>query len=100
MTEKRDDYKNAPNTLRKAILAMQKKLIAHEDEYISAPLSVNVEMGDGRIVERANPIVQEYRALVRDYASAIKSYKDITNREEDVEVDQLSDLRSRFKVIR
>ena len=56
-------------------------------------------MGDGRLVERANPIVQEYRALVRDYASAIKSYKDITNREEDVEVDQLGDLRSRFKVI-
>ena len=90
---------DAPETLRAAILALQKKLKDHEQDFLCAPLSIEVEMGDGRWVERSNPVVQEYRAMVRDYASALKSYKELTNNQEDEEIDQLGNLRARFKVM-
>lgn len=94
-----DKYKQTPETLRMSILAMQEKLIAERDEFVSAPLSIEVRMNDGRYVDRANPFTQEYRALVRDYSAALKTYKELTNAQDDAEIDQLGDLRSRFKVM-
>ena len=90
---------DAPETLKTAILALQTKLQENEEEFTDAPLSIEVRMGDGRYVERANPVVQEYRAMVRDYASALKAYKELTNDQGDAEVDQLGDLRAKFKVM-
>lgn len=95
----RKQIDDAPETLREAILALQTKLQENEGDFLIAPLSVEVRMGDGRLVERANPVVQEYRAMVRDYASALKAYKELTNDQGDAEVDQLGDLRAKFKVM-
>lgn len=78
---------------------MQRKLTKHKSEFLSAPLSIEVEMGDGRIVDRANPIVQEYRALVRDFAAALRSYKELTDQQDQSEdSNKLEDIRSRFRV--
>ena len=89
---------DAPETLKAAILALQKKLEEHEEEFLNAPLSIEVEMGDGRWVERANPVVQEYRAMVRDFSAAYKAYRDITGDDDEAEVNHLDDIRSRFRV--
>ena len=89
---------DAPETLKTAILALQTKLQENEEEFTDAPLSIEVRMGDGRYVERANPVVQEYRAMVRDYASALKAYKELTGDEQPTEISSLEDIRSRFKV--
>ena len=99
MARKRgDSYKKAPETLQKAILLMQRKIAKNKTEFQNAPLTIEAEMGDGRTIERANPFVQEYRALVRDYASAMKAYKDIVGNQGRNEPNQLDDIRSKFKV--
>lgn len=95
---KGDSFKKAPDTLQKAILSMQRKLTKNKTEFINAPLTIEAEMGDGRVIERANPFVQEYRALIRDYGSALKVYKEITGTKGEKEQTQLDDIRSRFKI--
>jgi hypothetical protein len=82
----------------KAILSMQEKLIKNEKDFISAPLMIEVEMGDGRWVPRPNPFVQEYRALVRDFSAALKIYREITAETESAEVSSLDSIRSILKV--
>ena len=91
-------YKKSPETLQKAILSMQEKLIKNEKDFIAEPLMIEVEMGDGRYVPRPNPFVQEYRAMVRDFAAAIKAYKDITGDKGTAQVSSLESIRSKFKV--
>lgn len=91
-------YRKSPETLMKAILSMQEKLEKGEKEFISAPLMIDVEMGDGRWVPRPNPFVQEYRALVRDFSAALKIYREITAETESAEVSSLDSIRSILKV--
>lgn len=98
MANRGDSFQKSPETLKKAIVAMKRKIDKNKSEFLAASLTVEVELGDGRIVERANPLVQEYRALVRDYATALKAYKDITDGKIREEAGQLGSLRSRFKV--
>lgn len=99
MTRKRGDgFQKAPESLRKAILSMKRKIDKNKADFQEAPLTIEVTMGDGRTVVRGNPIVQEYRALTRDYAAAIKAYKEITGSQEVQEDNSLSDIRARLRV--
>ena len=95
---KGDTFKKTPDTLQKAILSMQRTLTKNKTDFINAPLTIEAEMGDGRVIERANPFVQEYRALIRDYASTMKAYKDITGQKGEKEQSSLEDIKSRFKI--
>ena len=92
------NYKKSPETLIKAVLSLQKKLEDNEERFLEEPLKVEVETINGTIVPRANPFVQEYRAMVRDFAAALKAYKDITGEKDTPEVSSLDSLRSRLKV--
>lgn len=95
----KDNYKKSPETLMKAILSMKKKLEADEKRFQGEPLMLWVEMGDGHVVPRANPFVQEYRAMVRDFSAALKAYEEITaSTGAPAEVTSLEELRARFKV--
>ena len=98
MAKRGDSFQKTPETLKKAILSMQRKITKNKKDFQDAPLTVEVELGDGRIVTRANPIVQEYRALVREYSQALKAYKEITDGKIQEDTDQLTVLRSRFRV--
>lgn len=98
MAKRGDSFQKTPETLKKAILAMKRKIDKNKTEFLSADLTVEVELGDGRIVTRPNPVVQEYRAIVRDYATSLKAYKDITEGKIEKESSALSDIRTRFKV--
>jgi hypothetical protein len=91
-------YKDSPEILKKSILSMRKKIIDSEEQFLAAPLTIEAEMGDGRYVTRANPVVQEYRALIRDFSAALKAYKDITGDQNSAEVNSLDDLRAKFRV--
>lgn len=91
-------YKDTPETLLEAILAMQTKLLDLRDEFESAELTYDAEMGDGRTITRANPFVQEYRALVKDFGVALKTYKEISDTSE-ASTQTLEDLRAKFKVV-
>lgn len=91
-------YEQSPDTLMKAILSLQKKLEDNEEQFREEPLRVMVAVGDGREVPRANPFVQEYRAMVRDFAAALKAYKEITGEKETPEVSSLESMRAKFKV--
>ena len=92
-------YKDTPETLLEAILAMQNKLTDLRDEFESAELTYEAEMGDGRMITRANPFVQEYRALVKDFGVALRTYKEISGDIAEANTQTLDDLRARFKVI-
>lgn len=91
-------YEQSPETLMKAILSLQQKLEDNVEQFREEPLRVMVEVGDGREVPRANPFVQEYRAMVRDYAAALKSYKEITGTKETPELSSLEAIRAKIKV--
>lgn len=91
-------YKDSPEILKRAIVTMRGKILEHEKEFIEAPLTIEVEMGDGRYVERANPLVQEYRSLIRDFSAALKAYKELTGEKDEPEINQLDNLRARFRV--
>ena len=96
---KKKSFKDTPETLKKAILEMQEKIISEEGRLINEPLMLEVEKGDGNTVNRANPYVQEYRALVKDYGAALRTYNELYGSEEAEPDDKLADIRSRLKVI-
>ena len=98
MAKRGDGFQKTPETLKKAILAMKRKIDREKKAFLEAEMSVQVELGDGRIVTRANPVVQEYRALVRDYSAALKAYREITDGRVTEEANQLDELRNKFKV--
>ena len=91
--------KEKVKTLEHAIEAMRKKIEAEAPVFLDEPLSQEVRTTTGELVLRTNPNVSEFRALVKDYANAIKSYKDIAGDMANDNVDQLANLRERFKVI-
>lgn len=81
------------------ILSLKKKLEDNKKQFLEEPLMVWVEVGeDGREVPRANPFVQEYRAMIRDFAAAIKAYKEITGDKSSAQISSLDSIRSKFKV--
>lgn len=90
----------APETLEQAIRSMEEKILDLMDEFKDAPLEYEAKMSDGRWIRRANPFVQEYRALVKDYASAVKAYRDLTDGKEPAGVSSLDELRARLKVVK
>ena len=94
----KNEYKKSPETLMKAILSLQKKLADNEELFLAAPLSIEVQMNDGRLVPRSNPDVQEYRAMVRDFAAALKTYKELTGDQDTPEVSSLDNIRARFRI--
>ena len=78
-------YKDTPETLLR-------------DKFESAELTYDAEMGDGRTITRANPFVQEYRALVKDFGVALKTYSEISGASEEPS-QTLEDFRAKFKVV-
>ena len=91
-------YNDTPETLLEAILAMQDKLIEQTPAYNAADLTFEAEMADGRTILRANPLVQEYRALIKDFSAALKAYQEITGDSGQETSNKLDGLRSKFKV--
>ena len=91
-------YKDTPETLLAAILAMQNKLLNLRDEFETAELTYDVEMGDGRIITRANPFVQEYMAMVKDFGIALKKYKEIASNDDEAE-DAFDAFINKFEVL-
>lgn len=91
-------YADTPETLLKAILSMQDKIIESQPEYEAAELTYVAEFGNGAKRILPNPVVTEFRALVKDYASVLKVYKEISGNGEPLEGNRLSELRQRLKV--
>ena len=86
-------------TLSNAVLAMQKKIEKHSSELSSMPLTQEVVVNTGETVVRANPAIQEFRALVRDYTTALKALREIVGeRNEGEDGSSLDSLRKKFKV--
>lgn len=86
-------------TVAKSVLAMQTQLEENYNEYITQPLSIEVVKGDGEIISRANPYVQEYRALLKDYTSAIKQLQELTNGVKvEQEMNALVNMKEKFKI--
>ena len=94
----KDAYKDTPETLLEAIRSMQTKIEDKIPEFEAAELTYEAEMGDGRTIIRANPLVQEFRALVKDYATALRAYEELGGQSVK-ESDSLADLRNKFKVM-
>ena len=91
-------YTETPETLLAAILSMQDKILEQLPEFEASELVVEVEMGDGRTITRANPMVQEFRELVKDYSKALKAYREISGTSEADGPNRLEEMRVHFKV--
>lgn len=98
--------KNVNSPLKKQIetiaavtLSLQKQLEDNYADYLTQPLSISVVVGTGETVKRANPYVQEYRALFRDYISSVKQLAELiddANAEE--EINALVSIKDKFKI--
>ena len=86
-------------TLASVVISLQKTLEDNYDEFLEQPLSISVTVGTGELVNRSNPLVQEYRAVFKDYINAVKQLKEIID---DVGVEEelnaLASAKERFKI--
>lgn len=93
------DIKPQVETLAKAVLAMQSKIDQQIPIYEQMPLAQQVTVGTGEKMLRQNPAVQEFRATVRDYSQALNNLKAIVDHnEEPVEIDDITDVKRKFKL--
>lgn len=93
------DIKPQVETLAKAVLAMQAKIDQQIPIYEQMPLAQQVTVGTGEKMLRQNPAVQEFRATVRDYSQALNNLKAIVdNNAEPVEIDDITDVKRKFKL--
>ena len=92
-------YKDTPETLLGAILAMQEKIIAKTPAFKEADLTYEVEFASGGERVLPNPVVTEYRTLVKDYSSALRAYREMTGSSEEATTNRVADLRQRLKVM-
>lgn len=99
LEEVKSPYKNQLETLCDIIDTLQTKLIENEERYKTEPLSVTIMKKDGEVTYRTNPFLEEYRATVRDFGQALKTLKELCKNDiAAVEVDNLNDLRTKFKI--
>lgn len=86
-------------TLANAVIAMQDKIDQQIPIYEQMPLAQQVTVGTGEKMLRQNPAVQEFRATVRDYSQALNNLKAIVDHnEEPVEIDDITDVKRKFKL--
>ena len=94
-----EDLKPQIITLARAVAALQEKIEQQMDLYKSAPISQLVTTMQGEVVNKANPITQEFRATVRDYAASLKNLQDmLENCNAPAEISPLDSLRGKFKI--
>ena len=88
-------------TVVASVLAMQTQLEDNHDEYLTQPLSIQVTVGTGETINRANPFVAEYRALFKDYAAALKSLKElIDDVSVEEEINTLSSIKDKIRIVK
>ena len=79
--KEKSDIESLIKTLTGAAVAMQDKIEQQTPLVEGMQLYQSVTVGTGETVMRANPQIQEYRALIRDYTQAVKSLKELTGGE-------------------
>lgn len=79
--KKKGDIESLIKTLTEAAIAMQEKIEQTTPLLEVMSLHQSVTVGTGETVMRANPQIQEYRALIRDYTQTIKSLKELSGGE-------------------
>ena len=93
------EYYGDIRTVDVTIRRIREKIEKNTPEFLEMPLAQTLTTTQGDVAQKANPAVQEFRALVRDYAAALKTLRDIKgNQPEEVEASNLESIRSRFKV--
>ena len=94
------DYESQEKTLLEALLAIEFKVKHEAAGFKKEALVQEVQVGTGETVKRANPAVQEFRAMVKDYASLCKAVKDLCGAKKAEEsTSKLADLRSIIKAV-
>ena len=79
--------------------AMREKVEEQIPHFRNMNLVQLVTSTQGEKVLKANPAMQEARALFRDYAAIVKMQKDIMGGQtEQADVTSLESMRARFKV--
>ena len=89
--------KESKETIVEIRKAMQRKVEDILPEFDEMELSQTVRSTQGELVEKANPAIQEARALFRDFCAIVRAENEIAGTE--AEVDNLESLRNKFKVI-
>lgn len=89
--------KESKETIVEIRKAMQRKIEDILPEFETMELNQTVRSTQGELVEKANPAIQEARALFRDFCAIVRAENEIAGTE--AEVDNLESLRNKFKVI-
>lgn len=88
-------------TVVKTILALQKKLEEHYDEYLEQPMSVVVTVGTGETVHRTNPFCAEYRSTLKDYIFTIQQLnKLVDDVSVEEEINALSSIKDKIRLVK
>ena len=87
-------------TLVNAITAMQDKIDKEISGFAKMPLAQQVTVGTGEKMLRANPAMQEFRAMVKDYAQMLNQLQEMLDESgAPAEIKSLDSIRSKFKVV-
>lgn len=88
-------------TVVESVLAMQTQLEDNHDEFLTQPLSIQVTVGTGETINRANPFVQEYRTLFKDYMNAlVQLTKLIDDAGVEEEINALSSIKDKIRLVK
>ena len=79
--------------------AMRDKIDKILPEFKDMPVAQEATTTQGERVLKANPAIQETRALFRDYAAVVKSQRDLfDNVPQPAEISSLDSLRKKYKL--
>lgn len=93
------DSKSQLQTLANALVAMQDKIEQQITFFKSMPLSQEVETNIGGTVLKANPEIQEFRAIVRDYTANLSAFqKMVSENTQPTQISEMAELRKKFKI--
>jgi predicted transcriptional regulator len=67
------------------------------ERYKNEPPAFEATSTQGERVKKANPAPQEIRAAFKDYCYVVKTMRNLAGSDE-VEVDNINDIKKRFKV--
>ncbi len=88
--------KETKETITEIRKAMQQKIEDILPDFETMDLTQTVRSTQGELVEKANPAMQEARALFKDFCSIVKAENEAGGN--NAEVVSLDSIRSKFRV--
>ena len=86
------------DVLKKQLRLMADRLITERASIPYAPLVIEYDNGGGQAGIRENPFYPAYEKLLSSYTKTLKAAQEMSNGQDDSELNTLDSLRNKFKL--